>query len=126
MTKVMIALAVLLSAQAAFAGPIVEVFICELNEGKTIEDVNKMMGTFKAMTDKAGIADSYTAHVGFQQVPIKTNSVNWIGIAPSAQDYGKAIDWFTGTADGIKFAALYSSIYTCDNSFMTFITASSK
>ena len=68
---------------------------------------------------------SYTAHAGFQQIPIKPNSVNWIGIAPTAEDYGKAIEWFTSTPEGAAFGELYQSVYTCDNSFATFITASS-
>ena len=110
----------------SFAGPIVETYECTLNDGKTMEDVNNMVKVFSDLTKKPGIADSYVAHVGFQQVPIKTNSVNWIGISPSAVDYGKAIDWFTDTADGASFAALYQSVYTCENSFMTFITASSS
>ena len=110
----------------SFAGPIVETYECTLNDGKTMEDVNNMVQVFSDLTKKAGIADSYVAHVGFQQVPIKTNSVNWIGISPSAVDFGKAIDWFTDTADGASFAALYQSVYTCENSFMTYITASSS
>ena len=35
---------------------------------------------------KAGLSDSYKAHAGFQQIPIKPGSVNWIGISPSAED----------------------------------------
>mgnify|MGYP001160921660 FL=1 len=110
----------------SLAGPIVETFECTLNDGKTMEDVSNMVQVFSDLTKKAGIEDSYVAHVGFQQVPIKTNSVNWIGISPSAVDFGKAIDWFTSTEDGASFAALYQSVYTCENSFMTYITASSS
>ena len=72
------------------------------------------------------LEDSYQAHVGFQQLPIKKNSVNWIGISPTAGDYGKAIEWFTGTEDGMAFGELYQSVYSCDTSFMTFVTASSN
>ena len=110
----------------ATAGPMVEVYNCTLNDGKTYQDLNKMMNTFSSMMKKAGLEDSYQAHVGFQQLPIKKNSVNWIGISPSAGDYGKAIEWFTGTEDGMAFGELYQSVYSCDTSFMTFITASSN
>ena len=108
------------------AGPTIETYICTLNEGKTLEDVNAMVATFSSMIKKAGLQDSYTAHVGFQQIPAKANSVNWIGISPTPTDYGKAIEWFTNTKDGQKFGALYQSVYTCETSFMTFVTASSS
>ena len=108
------------------AGPTIETYICTLNEGKTLEDVNAMVATFSSMIKKAGLQDSYTAHVGFQQIPAKANSVNWIGISPTATDYGKAIEWFTNTKDGQKFGALYQSVYTCETSFMTLVTASSR
>ena len=108
------------------AGPTIETYICTLNEGKTLEDVNAMVATFSSMIKKAGLQDSYTAHVCFQQIPAKANSVNWIGISPTPTDYGKAIEWFTNTKDGQKFGALYQSVYTCETSFMTFVTASSS
>jgi len=42
------------------------------------------------------------------------------------EDFGKAISWFTGTAEGAAFGELYNSVYSCDNSFLTYITASSQ
>ena len=126
MKKILITMLLSLCASTSWAGPIVEVYTCELNEGKTLADVNAMMATFSKMLQKAGIEDAYTAHVGFQQVPIRSRSVNWIGISPSGEAFGKANDWFNGSEDGAAFGALYTSIYSCDHSFMTFITASSK
>ena len=108
------------------AGPAIEIYTCELNEGKTLNDANQMVETFANMLKKAGLEDSYTAHLGFQQIPARANSVNWIGISPSPTDFGKTLEWFTGSADGQAFGALYQSIYTCDHSFLTYITASSK
>ena len=126
MKKLIAAIVITLCSSSAFAGPMVEVFTCELNDGKSMSDVNAMMTTFNTMLKKAGLEDSYTAHVGFQQVPVKKNSVNWIGIAPSGEAYGKANDWFNGSEDGAAFGALYNSIYSCDHSFLTFVTASSE
>tara|TARA_A100000164_G_scaffold322632_1_gene305963 strand:- start:333 stop:713 length:381 start_codon:yes stop_codon:yes gene_type:complete len=108
------------------AGPAIEIYTCELNEGKTLNDANEMVETFANMLKKAGLEDSYTAHLGFQQIPARANSVNWIGISPSPTDFGKTLEWFTDSADGQAFGALYQSIYTCDHSFLTYITASSK
>ena len=36
------------------AGPTIETYICTLNEGKTLEDVNAMVATFSSMIKKAG------------------------------------------------------------------------
>ena len=47
----------------ANAGPMVEVYNCTLNDGKTYEDLNKMMNTFSSMMKKAGLEDSYQAHI---------------------------------------------------------------
>ena len=55
-----------------------------------------------------------------------SGEVNWVGISPSPEDFGKTIEWFTETPEGQAFGVLYQSIYTCDHSFMTYITASSK
>ena len=124
--KKMILIFTLFASSTLFAGPVVEIFECKLNEGKTYDDLSSMMDTFSGYLEKAGLEDTYTAHVGFQQIPIKAGSVNWIGISPSAEDFGKAIDWFTSSEDGRSFGALYESVYSCENSFMTYITASSK
>jgi hypothetical protein len=111
---------------AAHAGPAIEIYTCELNEGKTLNDANEMVKTFGNMLRKAGLEDSYTAHLGFQQIPARPNSVNWIGISPTPKDFGKILEWFTESVDGQSFGVLYQSIYSCDHSFMTYITASSK
>ena len=39
----------------ATAGPMVEVYNCTLNDGKTYQDLNKMMNTFSSMMKKAGL-----------------------------------------------------------------------
>ena len=126
MQRIIMTLLVGLCASSTWAGPVVEIYTCELNEGKTLTDVNKMVSEFRQMLEKAGLQDAYTAHVGFQQLPIRPNSVNWIGIAPSGEAFGAITDWFNGSEDGAAFGSLYTSIYTCDHSFLTHVTASSK
>ena len=69
----------------SFSGPVVEIYECQINKGKTLEDLSNMMDTFSTYLKKAGLSDSYKAHAGFQQVPIKPGSINWIGISPSAE-----------------------------------------
>ena len=126
MKKLIAAIVITLCSSSAFAGPIVEVFTCELNDGKSMSDVNDMMKTFSTILNRDDLEDSYIAHVGFQQVPVKKNSVNSIGVTPSGEAYGKPNDWFNGSEDGAAFGELYNSIYSCDQSFLTFVTASSE
>lgn len=109
-----------------FAGPVVEIFECQINKGKSLDDLSNMMDSFSEYLKKAGLENSYKAHVGFQQIPIKPGSVNWIGISPTAEDFGKAIEWFTSSKDGQTFGELYQEVYTCQESFLTYVTASSK
>lgn len=126
MKKILAILLMSLFSHTLLAGPVVEVFECTLNEGKTVNDANNMMAVFSEYLEEASLSESYTAHLGIQQLPIKKNSINWIGIAPSGEDFGKAIAWFTGTAEGAAFGELYNSVYSCSNSFATYVTASSK
>ena len=126
MKKILSILLISLISQSLLAGPVVEVYECTLNEGKTINDANNMMSVFSDYIEEAGLSESFTAHLGFQQHPLQKNSINWIGISPSAEDFGKALAWFTGTAEGAAFGELYNSVYSCENSFMTYITASSQ
>tara|TARA_B100000989_G_scaffold105593_1_gene77383 strand:- start:824 stop:1201 length:378 start_codon:yes stop_codon:yes gene_type:complete len=125
MKKILFIILISISS-VGFAGPVVEIYECQINKGKTLEDLSNMMDTFSNYLKKAGLSDSYKAHAGFQQIPIKPGSVNWIGISPTAEDYGKAIEWFTSSEDGQTFGELYQSVYTCQESFMTFITTSSE
>jgi len=69
--------------------------------------------------------DLHKAHLGFQHHPNRKNSINWIGISPTSEYFGKVTAWFTGTAEGAAFGELYNSVYSCENSFLTYITASS-
>lgn len=126
MKKIFSILLISLFSQTLFAGPIVEIYECTLNDGKTINDANETMAAFSEYLDEAGLSESYTAHIGFQQLPVKSNSINWIGISPSGEDFGKALAWFTGTAEGAAWGELYNSMWSCSNSFATYITASSN
>ncbi len=126
MKKILSILLMSLFSHTLLAGPVVEVFECTLNEGKTVNDANNMMSAFSDYVEEAGLSESYTAHLGFQHHPNKKNSINWIGISPSAEDFGKITAWFTGTAEGAAFGELYNSVYSCENSFLTYVTASSQ
>ena len=43
----------------AYAGPMIEVYTCELNEGKTLVDANEMVANFAEMLEEAGLRNSY-------------------------------------------------------------------
>ena len=124
--KKVIFIAMLGISSISFSGPVIEIYECQINKGKTMEDLSDMMNTISAYLKKAGLSNSYKAHAGFQQIPIKPGSVNWIGISPTAEDFGKAIEWFTSSKDGQAFGELYQTVYTCQESYMTLVTTSSK
>ena len=124
--KKVIFIAMLGISSIGFSGPVIEIYECQINKGKTMDDLSNMMNTFSAYLKKAGLSKSYKAHAGFQQIPIKPGSVNWIGISPTAEDFGKAIEWFTSSKDGQAFGELYQTVYTCQESYMTLVTTSSK
>ena len=124
--KKLIFIAMFAISSIGFRGPVIEIYECQINKGKTMEDLSDMMNTFSAYLKKAGLSNSYKAHAGFQQIPIKPGSVNWIGISPTAEDFGKAIEWFTSSKDGQAFGELYQTVYTCQESYMTLVTTSSK
>ena len=125
MKKLAIAVGVILCAASTNAGPVVDFYSCELNPGKTYADAIAVMNTFAEMQERAGLTEHYQAHIGFQQVPIVSRSVNWIAFSPSAESRGLAYDWFTGTTDGTAFADLYQSTWTCETSSETYVIASS-
>ena len=125
MKKLAIAVGIALCAASANAGPVVDFYSCELNPGKTYADAVAVMNTFAEMQERAGLTEHYQAHIGFQQVPIVSRSVNWIAFSPSAESRGLAYDWFTGTTDGTAFADLYQSTWTCETSSETYVIASS-
>ena len=57
----------------AYAGPMIEVYTCELNEGKTLVDANEMVANFAEMLQEAGLQDSYTA-VSYTHLTLPTKA----------------------------------------------------
>jgi hypothetical protein len=73
MKKITFIVMLSLFSNLLFAGPIVEVYECTLNEGKTLTDANEMMVTFSDELADAGLSESYTAHLGFQHLQPETS-----------------------------------------------------
>ena len=44
-----------------FSGPVIEIYECQINKGKTLEDLSNMMDTFSTYLKKAGLSESYKA-----------------------------------------------------------------
>ena len=38
-----------------FAGPVIEIFECQINKGKSLEDLSNMMDSFSEYLKKAGL-----------------------------------------------------------------------
>ena len=54
MKKILSILLMSLFSHTLLAGPVVEVFECTLNEGKTVNDANNMMSAFSDYVEEAG------------------------------------------------------------------------
>jgi hypothetical protein len=104
------------SASAALAGTAQEVFICKLNEGKTMADLNKVIADFKQMIVKLKGGDKYRA---------------WL-LTPVAADDLSTIVWVGEMSDGTGLAALQQdyqgseSGQAQDKKFQAVITCKSR
>ena len=57
MKKILSILLMSLFSHTLLAGPVVEVFECTLNEGKTVNDANNMMSAFSDYVEEAGLSE---------------------------------------------------------------------
>ena len=104
------------SASAVSAGTAQEVFICKLNEGKTMEDLNKVIDDFKKMVVKLKGGDKYQA---------------WL-LTPVAAGNLANIVWVGEMSDGVSLATLTEDYRTSeagkiqDKKFQKVITCESR
>lgn len=86
------------SAAVVLAGTAQEVFICKLNEDKTMEDLNKVIDDFKKMVGKLKGGDKYRA---------------WL-LTPVAADDLATIVWVGEMSDGSSLATLAEDYRTSE------------
>jgi hypothetical protein len=104
------------SVSTAFADTAQEVFICKLNEGKTMADVHKVIADFKQMIVKLKGGDKYQA---------------WL-LTPVAADDLASIVWVGEMPDGTALAALGEEYRTSeagqaqDKKFQAVMTCKSR
>ncbi len=72
------------SAAAVRADTEQEVFICKLNEGKTMADLNKVIADFKQMIGKIKGGDAYQAWLLRPVASDDMTQIVWVGEMPDA------------------------------------------
>ena len=72
------------SASAVLADTAQEVFICKLNEGKTMADLNKAVADFKQMVGKLKGGDKYQAWLLTPVAADDLANIVWVGEMPDA------------------------------------------
>lgn len=100
----------------AYAGTAQEVFICHLNEGKSMDDLNAVIEDFKKMVGKLKGGDKYQA---------------WL-LTPVAASNMANIVWVGEMQDGVSLATLQQDYMTSeagraqDKKFRNVITCESR
>jgi len=90
-----------------------EVFICKLNEGKTMADLNKVIADFKQMIVKFSGGDKYQA---FLLTPVAANDLTtivWVGEMPDATSMAALQDEYRTSEAGQKQDKRFRGVVTC-------------
>lgn len=100
---------------ASATATIREFLRCQLNEGKSLADLEKAMDEWRALATKAGYAD-YVAEI---LVPVHASDVApgrfyWMGTVPSYERLGAGYNWWLTNPDAIEMADKLNRVYTCE------------
>ena len=113
-----LALAAVLSGCLASAAPVSadtaqEVFICKLNEGKTMADLNKVVGDFKKMIVKLAGGDKYQAWLLTPTAADDLATVVWVGEMPDAISLAALTDEYRTSDAGHEQDKKFRKVITC-------------
>lgn len=107
-------LAVLGMKAGAFADAgVQEVFICKLNQGKTLEDLNKVIGDFNKMIGDRKGGDKYTAHLLTPIAADDLSTIVWVGTMPDSGAMGTLQDDYQASEAGQKMEKKFDDVITC-------------
>jgi hypothetical protein len=104
-------------AGSAFAAetPLIEVFGCKLNEGRTMADFSNAAEAWRAQVDKIPAARNYFAAV---LTPLRGDTpydVVWIGSNPSVSDWAKSESASDASSDVVATLAAINANVTCES-----------
>lgn len=103
------------SAAAVFAGTAQEVFICELNEGKTIEDLNKVIDDWKKMVGKLKGGDKYRAWLLTPMAAGNLASIVWVGEMSDAVSLAALSEEYRTSEAGKIQDKKFQKVITCES-----------
>jgi hypothetical protein len=92
-----------------------EVFICTFQDGKSMDDLMKVVKEWKPVRDGMDGGDKYSAAI---LTPIATQnlgSVIWVGEAPDAATLGSLTDQYEGTKAGRDINAKFQKVIDCQS-----------
>ncbi len=97
-----------------------EVFICSLNDGKTIEDLMKVASEFKASIGSLKGGKDYQAHVLTPIASQDLSTVVWVGRMPSFASVAAFNDDYTASDVSKKMDPKFEAVADCQSrSFWT-------
>ena len=105
-------IAIALPAQAS-----VQEFIkCEVNDGKTMADVAKVIADWRKAADKAGYQD----YVQETLIPVFSSNLTvgeffWHGTSPSFERMGGAFDWYFVADVAGEYEPKFADVMTCSS-----------
>jgi hypothetical protein len=107
------------SASAAMKGTPVDWRTCDLRDGKTIEDLNKVTAKFRAYASKSNT--EYAAWTLFPQYHTDQDyDLAWMGAWPSAGSFGVSMEgWMK---DGKGVAAEFDQVMDCSSRHMMVVS----
>jgi ABC-type glycerol-3-phosphate transport system substrate-binding protein len=101
------------AASAAFADTAQEVYICKLNEGKTMADLKKVIADFKQMIGKLKGGDKYQAWL---LTPVAANDladIVWVGQMPDGTALATLNAEYVTSEAGQAQDQKFRSVMTC-------------
>ena len=92
-----------------------EAFICSLNEGKTIEDLLKVAGEFKAAIQDIKGGKDYQARILTPIASQNLSNIIWIGQMPSFAAMAAFSDAYNGSAADKKMNPKFQAVADCES-----------
>jgi hypothetical protein len=119
------ALGVVLALPAGSDATTREFLKCKLNDGKTLADLEQVIGEWRALVDKAGYSD-YKVEI---LSPVHADDINigvfyWMGTTPDYARLGAGYNWWITDADAAKMADKLNAVYTCESRASTTVIIS--
>lgn len=101
------------AASTARADTAQEVFICKLNQGKTMADVNKVITDFNKMIVKLSGGDRYQAWLLTPVAADDLEAIVWVGEMPDAVGMATLQHEYQSSQTGHEQDKKFRSVMTC-------------